>query len=127
MLIRLLPCCCCGRLDLGTADELALDVLLNMLVGFSADAAGIKSIQIGGDNESWPAPAQEEEFEGGKMPRVSPWGVLRGKGGESGLLQGRLGLYATSKLFWGSMFGEGQSSSSHTSLRAYRGKTHRTG
>nr|ADF43135.1 CGL70p [Chlamydomonas reinhardtii] len=43
-------------IDLGTADELSLDVLLNTLVGFSAQMCALKAITLGGANEDWPLP-----------------------------------------------------------------------
>ncbi|KXZ52510.1 hypothetical protein GPECTOR_9g554 [Gonium pectorale] len=46
--------------DMGTADELALDVLINMLVGYSAQMAGLRSITLGGENEDWPVPPDAE-------------------------------------------------------------------
>jgi hypothetical protein len=32
------------RVDMGTCDELSLDVLLNMLMGYSQDFAGLKNV-----------------------------------------------------------------------------------
>ena len=32
------------HLDMGTADELAFDILINMLVGFSAEVAGFTQV-----------------------------------------------------------------------------------
>ncbi|GLC50815.1 hypothetical protein PLESTB_000435100 [Pleodorina starrii] len=49
-------------IDMGTADELALDVLINMLVGFSAEMVALKSVTLGGANEDWPVPDEEREF-----------------------------------------------------------------
>ncbi|GLI70598.1 hypothetical protein VaNZ11_015528, partial [Volvox africanus] len=49
-------------IDMGTADELALDVLINMLVGFSTEMCGLKSVLLGGANEDWPVPEEEREF-----------------------------------------------------------------
>ncbi|KAG2429274.1 hypothetical protein HXX76_011042 [Chlamydomonas incerta] len=43
-------------IDLGTADELSLDVLLNTLVGFSAQMCALTAITLGGANEDWPLP-----------------------------------------------------------------------
>lgn len=48
-----LPCTLC-RADLGTGDELGLDVLINMLSGCSEDYVGVKQLIIGGENEDWP-------------------------------------------------------------------------
>ncbi len=53
-------------LDMGTADELALDVLLNMLMGFSRECCGIKRICVGGENDTWPLPNRPQE----EMPKV---------------------------------------------------------
>lgn len=39
-------------MDLGTADEMALDVLINSLITLSREYVGIKQIVIGGDNEN---------------------------------------------------------------------------
>ncbi|EFJ41224.1 hypothetical protein VOLCADRAFT_107769 [Volvox carteri f. nagariensis] len=49
-------------IDMGTADELSLDVLINMLVGFSAEMCGLKSVLLGGENEDWPVPEEDREF-----------------------------------------------------------------
>ncbi|GIL89598.1 hypothetical protein Vretimale_1838 [Volvox reticuliferus] len=49
-------------IDMGTADELALDVLINTLVGFSTEMCGLKSVLLGGSNEDWPVPDEEPEF-----------------------------------------------------------------
>ena len=42
--------------DLGTTDAIALDVLINTLQQFDKDYVAIRGVQIGGDNEEWPAP-----------------------------------------------------------------------
>lgn len=42
------------RADLGTGDELGLDVLINMLSGCSEDYVGVKQLIVGGENEDWP-------------------------------------------------------------------------
>ena len=47
----------------GTCDELALDVLVNMLLGFSRDFCGLKKVYIGGVNRSWPLPEEDKEEE----------------------------------------------------------------
>jgi hypothetical protein len=39
-------------MDLGTADEMAIDVLINSLITLSREYVGIKQIVIGGDNEN---------------------------------------------------------------------------
>jgi hypothetical protein len=51
------------RVDMGTCDELALDVLVNTLLGFSRDFCGLKKVYLGGVNRSWPVPEEEEENE----------------------------------------------------------------
>ena len=48
---------------MGTGDELALDVLLNLLVGFSKDFAGIKRVLVGGVNRNWAVPEDKEDEE----------------------------------------------------------------
>lgn len=58
------------RLDLGTADELSLDVLVNMLIGVSTDLVGLRSIALGGVNEDWPLPVGMEEEEENRIPEV---------------------------------------------------------
>ncbi|RMZ56535.1 hypothetical protein APUTEX25_001382, partial [Auxenochlorella protothecoides] len=45
--------------DLGTADELALDILINALRALSLDHLGIKTLVIGGVNEGWPVPDRQ--------------------------------------------------------------------
>ena len=45
---------------MGTADELCLDVLINMLTAFSKEYVGIKSLIIGGENPQWPVPAAKK-------------------------------------------------------------------
>lgn len=67
------------HLDMGTADELAFDVLLNMLVGFSSEVAGMNQIIVGGEHERWAIPENDEDDlfgddrkpEHGEAPRVS--------------------------------------------------------
>jgi hypothetical protein len=41
-------------LDLGTADAIALDVLINALCQFSHEYVAIEQVIIGGQNEDWP-------------------------------------------------------------------------
>lgn len=63
------------NLDLGTADEMALDVLLNTLVGFSKDHAAIKRIFVGGENDEWPLPDKDEAdrpFDGQAKVHTNP-------------------------------------------------------
>jgi hypothetical protein len=71
------------RVDMGTADELALDVLLNMMIGYSKDWSGIKKIYLGGSNKSWPVPKEtyedEQDFErGGKRADIDPMTLPEG-------------------------------------------------
>lgn len=51
------------QVDMGTCDELALDVLVNSLLGFSKDFFGLKKIYVGGVNKSWPVPEVDDEVE----------------------------------------------------------------
>ncbi|MEW5297156.1 MAG: hypothetical protein WDW36_000382 [Sanguina aurantia] len=70
--------------DMGSCDELALDVLLNLLVGFSRDLCGIDHIFVGGENEEWRVPHEEEEDTGpevGAPPGASLSDGRRGGGG----------------------------------------------
>ena len=61
---------------MGTCDEIALDVLVNLLLGFSKDYCGLKRVTVGGANKSWPLPKEvQEEEEGGEEPEVrGKWG-----------------------------------------------------
>lgn len=58
-----------------------MDVLLNTLVGFSRDFAGLKRVTVGGVNEDWPLPPGEDD-EGMGDEQV---------GGAAGDFQGRAG------------------------------------
>ena len=53
---------CRAWFDLGSADEMGVDVLINSLITFSREYFGIKTMVIGGENvvEDWPV--QESEF-----------------------------------------------------------------
>eukprot|EP00210_Caulerpa_lentillifera_P000646 g624.t1 len=42
------------KVDMGTADELCLDVLINTILTFSKEYVGIKNLIIGGVNKDWP-------------------------------------------------------------------------
>lgn len=42
--------------DLGTADAIALDVLINAFTQLSKDFVAIESLKIGGENPDWPIP-----------------------------------------------------------------------
>lgn len=57
---------------MGTCDELALDVLLNLLVGYSRDLCGIDHIFVGGENEEWRVPEEEED----NGPEVRTSGII---------------------------------------------------
>lgn len=58
--MRVVPCITTGdslcRADLGTGDEVGLDVLINTMRGFSRECLGIKQLCIGGANADWPTP-----------------------------------------------------------------------
>lgn len=41
---------------MGTADELALDVLINALCTLSREQLGIRQLLFGGQNDDWPTP-----------------------------------------------------------------------
>ena len=51
------------QVDMGTCDEMAFDVLINALLGFSKDFFGLKKIYVGGRNKNWPVPEVDEEVE----------------------------------------------------------------
>lgn len=64
---------------MGTCDEMAIDVLLNMLFGYSRDHSGLRRIFVGGTNTAWPTPEEEdlqEAGERGAYPKVRP-GMVR--------------------------------------------------
>jgi hypothetical protein len=46
--------------DLGTSDAIALDVLINALLQLSEDYVPIETLIIGGENEDWPIPTQDQ-------------------------------------------------------------------
>ena len=77
-------CVCLARIDLGTADELSLDVLLNTLVGFSAQMCALKAITLGGANEDWPLPEGWEGDASGLGPDDEFMRVRRAGGGGDG-------------------------------------------
>lgn len=74
------------HVDMGTADEVALDVLLNMLVGYSKEVAGIRKIFVGGENDLWTVP---DKPDAGELPKVSidPMRLPEGMDDEMELLQ----------------------------------------
>lgn len=47
-------------LDMGTADELALDVLINTLSTFSREQLGVRQMVVGGQNDDWALPKRED-------------------------------------------------------------------
>lgn len=49
--------------DMGTSDELAIDILLNALISFSKEHVGIRRITVGGENEDWETPVRDESPE----------------------------------------------------------------
>lgn len=50
--------------DMGTSDELAIDILINALLTFSREHVGLQQVVIGGENDDWQVPQRE-------MPAVS--------------------------------------------------------
>ena len=64
--------------DLGTCDEMALDVLINSLAGWSRDHLHITHIRIGGVNPDWTqgtgggADAKADAAPGGRRGRADP-------------------------------------------------------
>ena len=59
------------RVDLGTADEVALDILINLLVGFSRDVVAISRVTFGGDElNGWQRPELASDDEPGMPPKV---------------------------------------------------------
>lgn len=49
---------------MGTADELGLDCLINMLMGVNEEHVPIKKLLVGGENQDWEIPkGQGEEIE----------------------------------------------------------------
>ncbi len=45
--------------DLGTADAIAIDVLLNALRQFAEEYVGLKGVVVGGANDDWPIPTED--------------------------------------------------------------------
>ena len=57
--------------NMGAADDLALDVLLNSLSGFSREYVGIKRVQVGGKScGGWEAEDPGSMFSPGGLPGV---------------------------------------------------------
>ena len=67
-----------AHFDLGSADELCIDILINAFIQFSREYFGIKTLVIGGENVNKEWPASESEFyidESGEMdPMVDTLG-----------------------------------------------------
>uniref|UniRef100_A0A7S3R4T9 DUF3531 domain-containing protein n=1 Tax=Dunaliella tertiolecta TaxID=3047 RepID=A0A7S3R4T9_DUNTE len=74
------------RLDMGTCDELALDVLINSFMGFSRDLAGLKRIVVGGANRDWPLPDSPEDEESEGQFDIDPMQLPEGMDEELELL-----------------------------------------
>lgn len=68
--------CATLRIDMGTCDELALDTLLNSLVGFSRDVAALAGVRVGGVNEGWPVPDTPDEADSDLMVGTGPASML---------------------------------------------------
>lgn len=45
--------------DMGTSDELAIDILLNALIAFSREHVGVRQIVVGGQNDDWAVPERD--------------------------------------------------------------------
>ncbi|GAB4814579.1 hypothetical protein N2152v2_001625 [Parachlorella kessleri] len=48
--------------DLGTSDELGLDILINALSNFSKEQVGVRHLVVGGVNDDWPVPSREDSL-----------------------------------------------------------------
>lgn len=75
------------RVDLGTADELALDILLNALSTFSREQLGIRQVVVGGQNDDWPTPKASPHrlaADPGACQRRPGVGVSTGPQGQAG-------------------------------------------
>lgn len=71
--------------NMGTADELAIDVLINAMSTFSRENVGIKQFVMGGENEDWPIPEAEMPKSSMNpmstdMPGDEMYGGSRGRG-----------------------------------------------
>jgi len=73
-----------GRIwiDLGTADEFSLDILINAFAGFSREHSVVTDLVVGGENEDWPVP--ELTFEDANLSNGIPQGVDMSKFGIGG-------------------------------------------
>ena len=45
--------------DMGTSDELAIDILLNAFITFSREHVGVRQIVVGGQNDDWAVPERD--------------------------------------------------------------------
>lgn len=71
------------RFDMGTTDEIATDIMLNMLRGFSRDMCGLASVCVGGANEDWPAPREADDLLEGEDERMGGFSAAAaGRGGD---------------------------------------------
>lgn len=50
-------------LDMGTTDELSLDILINLLIGFSKEFTTFTEIILGGENLDWPRSTHKSRLE----------------------------------------------------------------
>ena len=71
---------CRAWFDLGSADEMCVDVLINSLITFSREYFGIKTMWVGGENVVADWPAAESEFyvdDSGEMDVMMETGPFR--------------------------------------------------
>lgn len=75
---------CHLRVDMGTTDEMALDVLINALMGFSKDHLGIKKLLVGGTNDDWPVPdmGDGDVIQAGRDAMQAAMAMMREKQGK---------------------------------------------
>ncbi len=72
---------------MGTADEMALDILINALMGFSKEHLGIKRMLVGGTNSDWPVPdmgGDSDVLQDGRDPLRAAMEMVRSRGGRGG-------------------------------------------
>lgn len=66
------------RVDVGTADEMAIDVLINTLQTLSRENLGIRTLVVGGENDDWPTPRRTDRGgEGSADPMRAALDILR--------------------------------------------------
>merc|ERR1712217_519557 len=70
-------------LDIGTTDELSLDILINMLIGFSTDYVTILQIILGGDNIEWSKPNRKSHMQQIKETGITQDEMLDERGDRS--------------------------------------------